>query len=407
MTVLQETRPPFPEPEDRGTADLSPLGEVEYIADLVRPGRIVVWAGEEGSGKSYTVAGELAIRMAAAGGDLAGTWPVLSTCPILIVSEMHADDDYSREQQVLKSLGIPRSALRTCYYRLSTLTAAHGEPVLDVTAWRNWITEWLRLHDVRVLIVDTATSATRVDPWGSDIRDVFRNLRVMLDAFPELAIILTVHLKKPQGSGRRRISDVMGEWGRWSDVLVLQEPEGSSLSRVRLTVRKRVRVERRITATKTGGLLVDPQDSEDAAGPKVPPASVIATIAAAPGLTVASLGKKLEVSPSTAAAYARMAEQDGAIERRPTGPRGQLRLYPKGTAPSDLPSAFDNRVGRFPEGQLPLPSPTTFRPSDDSMESEGGRKEAALGSVPAPSVPVAELGSSVEDLAGPCPGGAA
>ena len=35
---------PFPEPEDRGTATLSALGGVEYVDDIIRPGRIVVVA---------------------------------------------------------------------------------------------------------------------------------------------------------------------------------------------------------------------------------------------------------------------------------------------------------------------------------------------------------------------------
>ncbi len=371
-------QPPFPEPEDRAAATLSPLGETEYVGDLVRPGRIVVWAGEEGSGKSYAVAGELAIRVAVAGGALAETWPVLLTGPVLVVSEMHADDDYAREQKVVDSLGLDRSALAGRSYRLSALTAAHGEPILDVQAWRDWIIEWLRAHGAKVLIIDTATSATRVDPWGNDMHELFRNLRMMLEAIPELAIILTVHLRKPQGAGRRRISDVMGEWGRWSDVLVLQEADGSSLSRARLTVRKRVRVERSITVTKSGGLLVDPRDTDEASGPKVPLPDVIAAIVSAPGTTVAKLAERLGVSPSTAADYARMAESTGSVERRATGPRGQLRLYPTQPAPSDLPGASNDLVGRSPEGQLSLRTPTTFRPSDDSMESEGGWPEATF-----------------------------
>ncbi len=41
----------WPEPEDRGTATLSDLGDVEYVEDLIRPGRIVVWAAEEVRGQ--------------------------------------------------------------------------------------------------------------------------------------------------------------------------------------------------------------------------------------------------------------------------------------------------------------------------------------------------------------------
>jgi hypothetical protein len=80
---------PFPEPEDRGTATLSALGGVEYVDDLIRPGRIVVVAAEEGAGKSYAIGGELAVRVAVAGGSFAGTWPVLRTGPVLYMSEMH------------------------------------------------------------------------------------------------------------------------------------------------------------------------------------------------------------------------------------------------------------------------------------------------------------------------------
>ncbi|MFN8520921.1 MAG: hypothetical protein U0667_16355 [Chloroflexota bacterium] len=39
-------RPNYPEPEDRGDATLSARGDVEYVSDLIRPGRIVVVSGE-------------------------------------------------------------------------------------------------------------------------------------------------------------------------------------------------------------------------------------------------------------------------------------------------------------------------------------------------------------------------
>jgi hypothetical protein len=123
-----ESVPPFPEPEDRGTATLSPLGGVEYVDDLIRPGRVVVVAAEEGAGKSYAIGGELAIRVAVAGGSFAGTWPVLRTGPVLYLSEMHTDDDYGREATVLSSLGLERAALAGRYYRLPLMTAAGGRP---------------------------------------------------------------------------------------------------------------------------------------------------------------------------------------------------------------------------------------------------------------------------------------
>ena len=133
-------------PEDRGDAVLSPLGDVEYVEDFIRPGRIVVVAAEEGAGKSYAIDSELGIRVAVAGGSFAGTWPVLRTGPVLVMSEMHSDDDYHREDDILGALELDRAAIRGRYYRLPLLTAAGGPPALTVPEWRTWIVTWLRDH---------------------------------------------------------------------------------------------------------------------------------------------------------------------------------------------------------------------------------------------------------------------
>ena len=369
---------PWPEPEDRGTATLSELGDVQYVEDLLRPGRIVVWAAEEGSGKSYAVDDELAIRVAVAGGSFAGTWPILLTGPVLVLSEMHSDDDYQRETTVLASLGLERSALADRYFRLPLMTAAGGKPALTVLEWREWITAWLRDHRALLLVVDTATGATQVDPWGGAIQSVYQNLRGMLAAYPALAVVLVVHCRKPSGRGDRRLSDVLGEWGRWCDVVVLQENDGASLTRTKISVRKRVSHERRIVATKAGGLLVDPHDLV-AEGPKVGLDTVVDVIAGALGMTIKDLAKALKVAPSTAATYAQEAEHSGRIERRRSGPKGQFRLYPvasepDGGAPSSPPSTSGDGDGRFSDATAPS-DPASFRPSDDPIGSEGSRSE--------------------------------
>jgi hypothetical protein len=121
MPKLKLGELPWPEPEDRGTAVLSALGDVEYVEDLIRPGRIVTWAAEEGSGKSYAVDDELSMRVAVAGGSFAGTWPVTQTGPVLVLSEMHADDDFAREETTLGSLGLKRGDLAGRYFRLVAL----------------------------------------------------------------------------------------------------------------------------------------------------------------------------------------------------------------------------------------------------------------------------------------------
>jgi len=172
----------FDEPEDRGLASLSALGEVEYVEDLVRPGRIVVVAAEEGTGKSYAITGELGIRLATAGGSFAGTWAVLVQGPVLVLSEMHSDDDYVREAQILEALELSRDALVGRYWRLALFTAAGDQPALLADDWLVWVTAWMRDRGVLALIVDTATGASQVDPWGKDIQGVYRRLRALLTA---------------------------------------------------------------------------------------------------------------------------------------------------------------------------------------------------------------------------------
>ena len=180
----------FPEPEDRGLAVLSDLGETEYVDDLIRPGRIVVVAAEEGAGKSYAIDSELGIRVAVAGGSFAGTWEISQTGPVCYLSEMHPDDDYERETTVLGSLGTGREALTGKYYRLPLMTAAGGQPCLTVKEWCAWFTDWAHKHGALLAIFDTATGATQVDPWGGAIQTVFASLRGMLEAYPALAIVL-------------------------------------------------------------------------------------------------------------------------------------------------------------------------------------------------------------------------
>lgn len=307
----------YPEPEDRGRAHLSALGRVEYVDDLLRPGRILVVAAEEGTGKSYLVL-ELAIRLALAGGDFAGTWRVRDMGPVLLLSEQHPDDDYVREDQVLAALGgLPRTRLVGGLYRLPVMTAANREPALKSEGWRDWITEWLRQQRALAVIFDTATAASGVEPWGLDIQELFRGLRRMIEGYPDLAVVLVVHLRKPQGRGERRLSDVLGEWARWCDVVLLLENDGASLERVKVTVRKRVRQERRFAATKRDGLLVEPEELRGAA-PKVAPDAVRAALEAEPGLSTSQLADRLGVQRATVRRY--LAALPEAVQGR--GERG-------------------------------------------------------------------------------------
>jgi hypothetical protein len=327
----------YPEPEDRGLATLSPQGGKEHVADLLRPGRILVVAAEEGSGKSYAIDDELGIRVACAGGSFAETWPVVRTGNVLVLSEMHTDDDFEREDVVLHSLELDRAALGGKYYRLPLMTAAHGQPPLDDPGWRSWCVEWCRTHHVIALIVDTATGATEAEPWGKDIRAVYRNLRLMLAEYPELAIVLVVHCKKPQGSGERGISDVIGEWGRWCDVVLMLERDGPT--RTKLTSYKRVKRPRKLVAEQKDGLLVDPVDIA-AGGPvrKVSPQAVVAAVAENPGLTYVELAEKLDISKDTASRYVKLGIAAEDLLEREEGPRKTRHVYPTAASPQTTAS---------------------------------------------------------------------
>lgn len=360
-------RSAWPQPEDRGAATLSKLGETEYVEDLVKPGRIVLIAGEEGSGKSYAVE-ELAIRIAIAGGSLYGTWPVLKTGPVLVLSEMHPDDDYSRETTILASLGLSRPALAARYFRLDLMTAARDIPALMSDEWLGWVAAWLRDHQALLLVVDTATGATQVDPWGRDIQAVYRRLRALVADYPSLAIVLLVHLRKPSGRGDRRISDVLGEWGRWCDVVILLERDGP---RTGITTRKRVRRERRIAATKAGGLLVDAVDLDGEKPTKVPLESVLMTVKAEPGIGIRDLAARLGVSKDTASNYVKALA--GAVVAAPSGPRRGLRLYPIAEPPN---AAEPSEIGgRSVEEAAEVGDDR--RTPNDSMEF-GGRSSAVI-----------------------------
>ncbi len=189
----------------------------------------------------------------------------------------------------------------------------------------------------------------------------------MLAEYPELAIVLLIHMKKPQGRGERRISDVLGEWGRWCDVVLLMENDGSGLSHARLTLRKRVRRERRVVVTKAGGLLIDPQDLDEAKGTKVPPDAVVAAVVANPGMTYAELGKAIGVSKDTASNYVKALPDRlrGVPGSARSGRGAGIHVYPIAESPNIAEQARfgdPSVMGSATEGES---SPNAESPSID------------------------------------------
>lgn len=316
----------FGEPENRGRAVRSALGQVEYVEDLVRPGRILVVAAAEGSGKSYAIDAELGIRVAISGGTFAETWRVATTGGVLLLTEMHADDDFEREATVLAALGLERGALDERYWRQDLATAARDQPALDSAEWRSWIVDWCHQRGIIVQIFDTATGATRSNPWGQDIQATFRNLRAMLAANPALAIILIVHCKKPTGrGGARDITDVIGEWGRWCDVVLMLEQ--ASVGHVKLSTFKRVRHPRRIVAAQRDGLLVEARDISTGSAPKVAPETFVRTVCAHPGLTQVAVAELLHVGKTTIRRYVATGVESAEIREQQAAQKGTKLLF--------------------------------------------------------------------------------
>lgn len=315
------------EPEDIGAYVRPPDADRQYVFDLVKPGRVLIVAGTEGQGKSTTAAGEIAIRLALGLGDVASTWPVLEPASVLLLSEMVREDEADREDQILAVLGRKRAELKGRYYRRPIL-GKDGKPIITSVDRCTRLATWLSEKDVNVLMIDTGTSATAgADPWGSEIQQVYACLRLMQYQYPALAIVVTVHFRKPQGRGDRQITDVIGEWARWADILLMMEADGTSLTRAKLTLRKRVSQERRIQVTKRDGLLVEPVDLENV-GPKVSPDKVLATIIEHPGSSYTELGGLLGVTRNTAKDYVAKLEKDHRVESRSGGARGAILVFP-------------------------------------------------------------------------------
>lgn len=321
----------FPEPLDAGIAQPSDLADHWYVRDIIRPGRITLWAAEEGSGKTMSLNGEIAVRFCTdAGGSFAETWPVEASGNMLILSEMHADDCLAYETMALTSLERTRDALTGRLYRLNVETAASGDAPLDSPEWTVGIVGWMREHGIKILVIDTVTSASDKEVFGTPVSELYRTLRSMIDALPNLAIVLVVHFKKPQGrSGNSRgLSDVLGQLGRRNDITILQQNDGPLGERAKISNHKRVGQHRMVIATKRGGLLVDPMSATTAGQTKVSQEGFLAVLAENPGISQRALATKIGVTPSTVAKYAKEA---GDAVRTEFGPNRSTLYYPTTT----------------------------------------------------------------------------
>lgn len=247
--------------EDATPAELRPVSSIErpvdvdvaLVEDLVRPGSIVVLAAPEGLGKTR-MAQELAIRCAAGRGAVFGRYRVPRPIRVALIDEENGEAQLWREEEaVLAALDVSRAALDGLW-RVSFAGLHLARP--DRQAWLR-----AQLHRARpeLVIIDTG-GAVVDDEWGPSLKDGIRFLRELIRDFG-CAFVILVHLTKPgrersPGAGGERIhgsalSDVMGQWTRHADVVLVASDLGAD--RVRLAVRKRITPSTVILA-KAGGL---------------------------------------------------------------------------------------------------------------------------------------------------------
>lgn len=316
----------WPPLEDWGLAMPSALADVEYTEDLVRPGRILLVAAVEGVGKSVAIDGELAIRQCVAGGKFAGTWAIVRTGNVAVYSEMHRDDDLAYRDMVLAALGLEPSDLVGRYWHQNLMLTAGGEPALTSEAWRRAVIAECQERHIISLVVDTATVATGgLEPWGPKMVELMHHLRAMLATYPDLAIILVVHLRKPSGRGDRQITDVLGDWGKWCDALLLLEDDGAN--KTKLTTYKRVRHHHRVVCTRANGLLVEPVDiSGKTSMTKVAPEDLTAAVDPLDGARLDALAARFAITEKTVKNY--VAKPGSGLEtRKEPGQHGKVRVY--------------------------------------------------------------------------------
>jgi hypothetical protein len=203
------------------------------IDNLLRPHSLAILASPEGIGKSYARC-ELAVRLSTGAGSLFGHYPIRRAARVLLVDEENGEaEEYRREDDILDSLGLPRSALVN-YFRVSYAGMNLAKPERQ---------EWLRAEVTRLavdlLVLDTGGSMVG-DEWGEPLKAAVRYLRSL-----PCAVLVCVHLVKPNRQAKAgtaqhgtSLSDVMGQWTRSADVVAMMADLGAG--RVRWSVRKRV-----------------------------------------------------------------------------------------------------------------------------------------------------------------------
>jgi hypothetical protein len=198
-----------------------------------------VLASTEGVGKS-NIRLELAIRYACGHGALFDTYAMGKAGDVLVFDEENGPrEEWQREEAMLASLGLTRSPHMALYHRVH-----YSGLDLENATHREAFDRTLTLYAPQLVILDTA-GAMVGEEHGKDFKKVIAFLKQMKEKH-DCAIVLVVHLVKPPRDGKtqgkaieRVITDVMGQWTRSADVLMLvSETEDDEV--ILFRVRKRV-----------------------------------------------------------------------------------------------------------------------------------------------------------------------
>jgi hypothetical protein len=212
----------------------APVESQDWVVEgIARPGSIVVIASAEGLGKSY-VRKETELRLGSGSGPLFGRFDVRRPYRVATFEEENGEaEEWRRDEQVLASLGLTRASLGDRVHRVSY-------PGLDLTKTdsQEYVREQVSSVGAEVVWLDTGGSMVG-EEWGEPMKLAYRFLREL-----GMTVFLNVHLVKPargQSHGPSHgssITDVMGQWTRQADAVLLMSDLGEG--RARVLVRKRV-----------------------------------------------------------------------------------------------------------------------------------------------------------------------
>jgi hypothetical protein len=214
---------------------VAPLADVYLVEHLIRPGTITMLAGPPGSAKSF-LSRQLALASAAGLADFLGHYAITRRLAVGIVDEDNGEaEEYRREVGLLDHLGVLRSDVEGSF-RIS-----HAGVRLDHPDWQQWLRALIEEYRLDLLILDPVSEMHDGDELRKDMRPMLRFLKELRRDFPNLAIVLVHHTRKPAPADRaapRTLEDVRGQWGQSPDVIVLVSPLGER--RYRWEVHKRV-----------------------------------------------------------------------------------------------------------------------------------------------------------------------